>query len=75
MPADTEKIIISPDGELNFLSFATLLTSDERFLAEKYSLSYVSSGRDLLRKVEPSPELRMTIFADPDFDFRSGPRT
>lgn len=72
LPADTEKIIISPDGELNFLSFATLLTSDERFLAEKYSLSYVVSGRDLLRKVDPSPDLRMTIFADPDFDFQSG---
>jgi CHAT domain-containing protein len=48
-PPDTKIVIISPDGTLNFVSFATLLTSDDRFLAEKYSIRYVASGRDLLR--------------------------
>ena len=67
LPADTETVVISPDGELNFLSFATLLLPDDRFLAEKYSLRYVASGRDLLRKLEPSAEPRMTILANPDF--------
>ena len=71
LPADTETVIISPDGGLNFLSFATLLTPENRFLAEKYSFRYVASGRDLLRKVEPAPELRMTVYADPDFVSRS----
>src|SRR5205823_10708602 len=38
LPTDIETLVISPDGELNFLSFATLLLPDDRFLAEKYSL-------------------------------------
>ena len=46
LPAGTKTIILSPDGELNFISFATLLTSDqEDFLIEKYSIRYVTSGR------------------------------
>jgi hypothetical protein len=35
--------------KLNFISFATLLSKDKRFLAQKYDVQYVASGRDLLR--------------------------
>ena len=31
-------LIISPDGQLNFLGFSTLLTPDKRFLAEKLAV-------------------------------------
>ncbi len=48
LPTGTREVIISPDGELNFLSFATLLTSKGEFLGEKYHVAYVSSGRDLV---------------------------
>lgn len=51
MPSDAKRVIISPDGQLNFVSFATLLDSEERFLAEKYIVQYAASGRDLLREV------------------------
>ena len=34
LPSQTKRIIISPDGELNFISFATLLTKDKQFLAQ-----------------------------------------
>jgi CHAT domain-containing protein/Tfp pilus assembly protein PilF len=60
-------IILSPDGELSFVSFATLLTPDDRFLAEKYSISYVASGRDLLRENEPSGNPTTVVFANPAF--------
>jgi CHAT domain-containing protein len=60
--AQTKRIIISPDGQLNFVSFATLLTKDKRFLAQTYSVQYVASGRDLLREFKPSS-------LDPEFDF------
>jgi CHAT domain-containing protein len=33
--SQTKRIIISPDGQLNFISFATLLNKDKQFLAEK----------------------------------------
>jgi CHAT domain-containing protein len=68
LPAGTKTIILSPDGELNFISFATLLTSDEEdFLIEKYSIRYVASGRDLLREREPSATPLLAAFGNPDF--------
>jgi len=68
LPADSTAVIISPDGELSFVSFATLLTPDDRFLGEKYSIRYVASGRDLVRESKPSGNSTMIVFANPDFD-------
>ena len=34
LPSPTKRIIISPDGQLNFISFATLLNKDNQFLAK-----------------------------------------
>ena len=64
------------DAALNFLSFATLLTPDDRFLAQKYSLRYVSSGRDLLTKSETSAGPEMVVLAGPEYGGkRTGTRT
>ncbi|MEW6282370.1 MAG: CHAT domain-containing protein, partial [Candidatus Eremiobacterota bacterium] len=52
-PPGTRVVLLSPDGELNFLSWATLLTPEDRFLAEEYDLRYLSSGRDLLEPARP----------------------
>lgn len=43
------QLILSPDGELNLLPFGALITEKGNYLIERYSMSYVSSGRDLLR--------------------------
>jgi CHAT domain-containing protein/Tfp pilus assembly protein PilF len=69
LPAGTTTVIVSPDAELNFVSFATLLTADDRFVGEKYSIRYVASGRDLLREMKPTagPKTTMRVFANPDF--------
>jgi tetratricopeptide (TPR) repeat protein/CHAT domain-containing protein len=69
LPADTTTVIVSPDTELSFVSFATLLTADGRFVGEKYSVRYVASGRDLLRETKPTagPKTTMRVFANPDF--------
>ena len=56
LPRPCRRVILSPDGALNFVSFATLLDSEGHFLAERYDLQYVASGRDLLREVpQPRP--------------------
>ena len=65
----TKRIVISPDGQLNFISFATLLDEEEHFVAEKYSVQYVASGRDLVREVNPSSNSQVVLLADPSFDF------
>jgi tetratricopeptide (TPR) repeat protein len=67
IPEGCTTVIVSPDGELSFVSFATLLTPDDRFVGEKYSVSYVASGRDLLRENKPSDNPMTVVFANPDF--------
>ena len=71
LPSQTKRIIISPDGQLNFISFATLLTEDKQFLTEKYDVQYVASGRDLLREPKPSPVKEVVLFANLDFGLAS----
>ena len=70
LPSQTKRIIISPDGELNFISFATLLTKDKQFLAQTYDVQYVASGRDLLRELKPSTAKEVVLFANPNFKSR-----
>jgi CHAT domain-containing protein len=73
LPNQTKRIMISPDGQLNFISFATLLTKDKQFLAQTYSVQYVASGRDLLRELKPSTAKEVVLFANPDFGLSSTP--
>lgn len=71
----TRRIFLSPDGALNLIPFEALVDENGKYLIENYSLSYLTSGRDLLRfraQVENrSPSL---IMADPLFDMRAATR-
>ena len=67
-PPDTKTAVISPDASLNFISFATLLTPHDQFLAERYSVRYVASGRDLLRQPVKPLNQKMVMFAAPDYN-------
>ena len=71
LPPGAKRVILSPDGQLNFVSFATLLDSEERFLTEKYTVQYAASGRDLLREIQPATRAAAIVFANPDFILRS----
>jgi tetratricopeptide (TPR) repeat protein len=73
LPSQAKRIIISPDGQLNFISFATLLTKDKQFLAQTYDVQYVASGRDLLRELKPSTAKEVVLFANPAFGLASTP--
>ena len=64
-PVHTKKVIVSPDGQLNFLSFATLLEPEKRFVAEKYLVQYVTIGRDLLSEPPPAFNKQVIVMADP----------
>jgi CHAT domain-containing protein len=67
-PLDTNRVIVSPDGQVNFLSFATLLDPKKRFVAEKFSIQYVTSGRDLLREPKTLQDKQVIVMANPKFD-------
>ncbi len=74
---ETRRVFISPDGALNLIPFAALVDESDRYLIERYSFTYLTSGRDLLRLQDqtqggpaPSSEwgaLKATIVANPDF--------
>ena len=62
------RLLISPDGALNLLPFEALRDEQGRYAIERFHISYVSSGRDLLRLQAPrqsrSPAV---VVADPLF--------
>lgn len=65
---DGGHVIVSPDGELNLVPFAALVDRSGRYLIERYTFTYLSSGRDLLRlaDAEAAPT-RPLVVANPDF--------
>ena len=61
------RVFVSPDGQLGLVPLGTLHDGD-RFVADTYDLSYLTSGKDLLRRLNPAPASRgVVVFADPDF--------
>src|SRR5262249_34973028 len=60
-----------PDGALNLIPFAALVDEHEHYLVERYTITYLTSGRDLLRLQVPQPNgERPLILADPDFGIK-----
>lgn len=66
------RLLLSPDGQLNLIPFGALVDEDERYLAETYSITYLSSGRDLIRLQAARQNKRgPLIVASPDFNSAS----
>lgn len=66
---DTKRLILSPDGPLTLLPFEILPQPNDRYVIEDFEISYVDSGRDLLRfQYRDTPQSHPLILADPDFD-------
>ena len=65
---DAEHLLVSPDGQLNLIPFAALVDEQNRYLVERYTISYLTSGRDLLRlQVRQDSRSDPVIVAAPDF--------
>lgn len=67
---DITKIIISPDGELHRLPFEILPSVDKGFLIDRYRISYVGTGRDIVGFQRPPARASNAplVIADPDFN-------
>jgi CHAT domain-containing protein len=62
-------ILVSPDGQLQLVPFAALVDDADTYLIERYTLTYLASGRDLLRLAAQVPSHSPpAIIAGPDFD-------
>ncbi len=62
-------ILIAPDGALNVVPFSALVDDNTDFLIKKYTFTYLTSGRDLLRlTAKTKAQGGGVVFADPKFD-------
>ena len=48
-PGETRQLFIAPDGLLNLIPFAALMDERNQYLVKRYTINYLTSGRDLLR--------------------------
>ncbi|MGG6295450.1 tetratricopeptide repeat protein [Leptolyngbya sp. AN02str] len=68
---DTNHLLISPDGAFNLIPFEALVDETGRYLVENYTLTYLTSGRDLLRlqaQATATPQTSPVILAHPIFE-------
>ena len=64
-----EQLLVSPDGLLNLIPFEALLDERNRYLVQRYSFTYLTSGRDLLRlQVKRESKSQPIVLANPLFD-------
>jgi hypothetical protein len=67
---DRRRLLLSPDGALAWLPFEVLPTDDGGRLIDRYQISYLGCGRDVLRfgAVSSGQPADPLVIADPDFD-------
>jgi CHAT domain-containing protein len=66
---NTRTVLLSPDSQLNLIPFAALVDENNRYLVENYSITYLSSGRDLFRLQNPTKSgSAPVLIANPDYD-------
>ncbi len=64
-----QHLLLSPDGNLNQIPFEALQDETGRALIDNYSISYLTSGRDLTRlAILPTSNAPPAIVADVDYD-------
>lgn len=68
---DKKTLLISPDSQLNLIPFVALQDEQDQYLVENYSITYVTSGRDLLRlETRFKPQSRAVVVANPTYDLK-----
>lgn len=62
-------LLVSPDGTLSLVPFAAFVDEQSRYLVERYSISYLTTGRDLLRlQAQAASRHGPLVIANPNFD-------
>jgi CHAT domain-containing protein len=60
-------VLVAPEDLLNLVPFGALVDEQNRYLVERFTFTYLASGRDLLRESAMAPRGPALIIADPAF--------
>ncbi len=64
---DTKTILLSPDAALNLIPFEALVDENNQYLVENYQITYLTSGRDLLRQNPKNNRQTPLVIANPKY--------
>lgn len=70
-----EHLLLAPDGQLNLIPFAALVDDNQRYLIERYRLTHLTSGRDLLKVPAPATSNPPLLVGNPDYSEAAQPTT
>ncbi|MDR4469259.1 MAG: CHAT domain-containing protein [Nitrospira sp.] len=66
--ANVQQLLLAPDNALNLVPFAALMDESGTYLGSKKSITYITSGRDLLRiGTTAVSNSDMVVVANPDY--------
>ncbi|MDG2989698.1 CHAT domain-containing protein [Candidatus Synechococcus calcipolaris G9] len=69
MVGNVSHLLIAPDAQLNLIPFQALVDEQDRYLLESFTITVLTSGRDLLRLQLPlSPASSPLVVANPNFE-------
>jgi CHAT domain-containing protein len=72
---EARRLLLSPDGQLDLIPFEALIDETGRYCVERYSVTYLSAGRDLLRlQTARRSASGPLVLADPSFGEPDAPR-
>ncbi|MGB3786574.1 MAG: tetratricopeptide repeat protein [Phormidesmis sp.] len=62
-------LLLSPDSQLNLIPFDALVDAQDRYLIGSYQISYLNSGRDLLKLQADAPSRQASVvIANPNYE-------
>ncbi|NEQ41258.1 MAG: CHAT domain-containing protein, partial [Okeania sp. SIO3I5] len=73
---NAKHILLSPDSQLNLIPFAALVDENNQYLIENYTITYLTTGRDLLKLDIDFPAKQPPILvANPEYDIPGNPNS
>ncbi|NEQ74391.1 MAG: tetratricopeptide repeat protein [Okeania sp. SIO2C9] len=71
---NAKHILLSPDSQLNLIPFAALVDENNQYLIQNYNITYLTTGRDLIKLDIDFPSKQPPILvANPEYDTPGNP--
>ncbi|MGD1809248.1 CHAT domain-containing protein, partial [Dapis sp. BLCC M126] len=73
---NAKHILLSPDSQLNLIPFAALVDENNQYLIENYNITYLTTGRDLIKlKIDFPSKQPPVLVANPEYDTPGNPNS